>query len=99
MRVYYNKRELEQVATDKSHQPKSMHRDVVRAYRKTIGLLTAATTRQDLAAMRGLRLEKLKGERRGQYSMRVNDQWRIIVVFQSDDAGEAARVLELVDYH
>src|ERR1700694_2581645 len=39
--------------------------------------LDAATTLQDLIATRGNRLEALKGDRRGQHSIRINDQWRI----------------------
>jgi len=43
----------------------------------------------------GNRLEALKGDRSGQHSIRVNDQWRICFIWQ---AGNAARV-EIVDYH
>ena len=45
--------------------------------------------------MYGNRLEALKGDRQGQYSIRVNDQWRIFLRWESDDAFD----LEIVDYH
>ena len=45
--------------------------------------------------MYGNRLEALKGDRQGQYSIRVNDQWRICFRWESDDAFD----LEIVDYH
>ncbi len=48
-----------------------------RAARLKIDRLDAATTLEDLAALPGNRFEALKGDRQGQYSIRVNDQWRI----------------------
>jgi toxin HigB-1 len=49
----------------------------------------------DLAAPGGNRLEALRGERRGQHSIRINDQWRICFVWHGGDAYE----VEIVDYH
>jgi proteic killer suppression protein len=49
----------------------------------------------DLAAFPGSRLEPLKGSRRGQWSIRINDQWRICFRWQENDAHQ----VEIVDYH
>jgi proteic killer suppression protein len=57
--------------------------------------LHRAVTLADLAALRGNRLEALKGDRLGQYSIRINDQWRIC--FRWTDGGPAD--VEIVDYH
>jgi toxin HigB-1 len=57
--------------------------------------LHRAVTLVDLAAPRGNRLEALKGDRVGQYSIRINDQWRIC--FKWTDGGPAD--VEIVDYH
>lgn len=57
--------------------------------------LDIATTLDDLRAYPGHRLEALKGDRDGQYSIRVNDQWRVCFVW---DDGHADTV-EIVDYH
>jgi proteic killer suppression protein len=57
--------------------------------------LDAATSLQDLIAIRGNRLEALKGDRRGQHSIRVNDQWRICFRWKDGRAQD----VELVDYH
>jgi proteic killer suppression protein len=57
--------------------------------------LHRAVTLADLAVPRGNRLEALKGDRLGQYSIRVNDQWRIC--FKWTDGGPAD--VEIVDYH
>ena len=49
----------------------------------------------DLKAPPGNRLEALTGDRRGQHSIRINDQWRVCFVWTADGAGE----VEIVDYH
>ena len=64
------------------------------ARRKLLQLAVAATL-QDLRVPPGNRLELLKGERAGQRSIRINDQWR--VCFHWSDAGPHA--VEIVDYH
>jgi toxin HigB-1 len=58
-------------------------------------MLAAATRLAELAAVPGNRLELLKGKRRGQHSIRINDQWR--VCFRWKDGG--AEDVEIVDYH
>jgi proteic killer suppression protein len=64
------------------------------AYRKLV-LLHAAETIQDLRVPPGNRLEKLRGDRRGQHSIRINQQWRVCFVWRDGDAHEVA----IVDYH
>lgn len=59
--------------------------------------LDAATTVQDLATLPGNRLEALKGDRKGQYSIRINDQWRICFEWPSRSPGPVN--VEIVDYH
>jgi len=64
------------------------------AHRKLV-VLHAAETVQDLRLPPGNRLEKLVGDRRGQYSIRINDRWRICFTWRDGDAYE----VEVVDYH
>ncbi len=59
--------------------------------------LDAATDLADLAALPGNRLEALKGDREGQYSIRINDQWRIC--FQWPQGSPGPVKVEIVDYH
>ena len=59
--------------------------------------LEAATSLRDLGALPGNRLEALKGNRAGQYSVRVNDQWRICFEWPAGSAGPMH--VEIVDYH
>ena len=58
-------------------------------------LLDSAVSLQDLSSVRGNRLERLKGDREGQYSIRINDQYRICFVWEGEDAHQ----VEIVDYH
>jgi proteic killer suppression protein len=57
--------------------------------------LDAATSLADLSAIPGNRLERLHGDRQGQHSIRINDQWRICFVWREDGPHE----VEIVDYH
>lgn len=59
--------------------------------------LEAALSLQDLSALPGNRFESLKGDRRGQYSIRINDQWRIC--FEWPDGSSGPMQVEIVDYH
>jgi proteic killer suppression protein len=59
--------------------------------------LDAATSLKDLAALPGNRLEALKGNRQGQYSIRINDQWRICFEWPKGASGPIN--VEIVDYH
>ena len=65
-----------------------------RALRK-LRQLDAAQTADDLKNPPGNRLEALKGNRKGQMSIRINDQWRICFVWQENEAHD----VEIVDYH
>jgi proteic killer suppression protein len=63
--------------------------------RRKLMYLAEAQDLRDLLAPLGNRLEALKGDRKGQHSMRINDQWRICFTWR---AGNAYNV-EIVDYH
>jgi toxin HigB-1 len=59
--------------------------------------LEAATSLTDLAALPGNRLEALRANRAGQFSIRINDQWRICFSWPEGSPGPAE--VEIVDYH
>jgi toxin HigB-1 len=59
--------------------------------------LDAAQSLKDLGALRGNRLEALHGDRRGQYSIRINDQWRICFEWPERSPGPVN--VEITDYH
>jgi toxin HigB-1 len=64
---------------------------------KRLRVLDAAASLSDLAALNSNRLEALKGNRRGQYSIRINAQWRICFWWPKDELGPSG--VEIVDYH
>jgi len=62
---------------------------------RKLRMLDAATRLDDLRVPPGNRLERLRGDRSGQHSIRINDQWRICFRWDSGDAYD----VEIVDYH
>lgn len=68
-----------------------------RAAHKRLAILDAATSLHDLRALPSNRLEALKGDRAGRFSIRVNLQWRICFVWQQGATGPSE--VEIVDYH
>jgi proteic killer suppression protein len=70
---------------------------IERSARLKLDRLEAAVTLRDLAVLPGNRFEALKGNRKGQYSIRINDQWRICFEWRDGESGPSN--VELVDYH
>ena len=70
-------------------------RAIERQARRRLQLLDNAGALIDLRTPPGNRLEALKGDRRGQYSIRINDQWRICFTWRDGAADD----VEIVDYH
>jgi len=67
----------------------------VNVARRKLRMIESAVQLSDLRAPPGNRLEPLAGNRAGQYSIRINDQWRICFVWKDG----AAHGVEIVDYH
>jgi toxin HigB-1 len=70
-------------------------RSIERPARRKLLYLSQARTIQDLLVPPGNRLEALRGDRRGQHSIRINDQWRICFRWSEGHAYD----VEIVDYH
>ncbi|MEA3240394.1 MAG: type II toxin-antitoxin system RelE/ParE family toxin [Pseudomonadota bacterium] len=75
--------------------PVKRFNNISRAARIKLEVLNAAVSLNSLRVPPGNRLEQLKGSRKGQHSIRINDQWRICFVWKEEDAVE----VEIVDYH
>lgn len=69
--------------------------DVQQSAVRKLRMLNHASCLDDLRVPPGNRLERLKGDRSNQYSIRINDQWRVCFVWKNGDAYE----VEIVDYH
>jgi proteic killer suppression protein len=76
-------------------EPRKLPSGVQRVALRKLVQLDAATALGDLRVPPGNRLERLKGKRAGQFSIRINDQWRSCFRWSRNDAFE----VEIVDYH
>ncbi len=83
----------EMVASGKA--PKGFPADIVRSSVRKLTMIDVAHDVEDLRSPPGNRLEALKGNRAGQHSIRINDQWRICFVWKDGGAED----VEIVDYH
>ena len=79
----------------KRERSKKLPQNIRRPALKKLLVLDAADSLGDLRIPPGNRLEKLSGNRKGQHSIRINDQWRICFRWKNGDAFEA----EITDYH
>jgi toxin HigB-1 len=71
--------------------------NIERAAHLKLDRLEAAVSVKDLSALPGNRFEALKGDRKGQYSIRINEKWRICFEWLVGDPGPSN--VEIVDYH
>lgn len=99
MRLRFATDELRRLFEDPAYVSPRLGRDVIRSYRKKVGFLVAAASELDLRNYRALHFEKLRGDREGQHSIRLNDQWRLILRLETDGEGRVLIVIEIVDYH
>jgi proteic killer suppression protein len=90
----YRNRNTERLAN--GHHVRALS-GIARQAAKRLVALQAATSLDDLRSQRGNRLEALKGDRAGQYSIRINDQYRIC--FEWPDSEPEPFNIEIVDYH
>ena len=79
----------------KRERSRKLPPDIQRQAQRKLYLLDAAVSLDDLGIPPGNRLEALAGSRKGQHSIRINDQWRICFHWKDNDAHD----VEIVDYH
>jgi toxin HigB-1 len=72
---------------------------VVRVFRMRMQLIRGARDERDFYAMKSLHFEKMKVDLVGQYSMRLNLQWRLMLRFRKERTGKVVVVLSIKDYH
>lgn len=98
MKVTHRDSNLERLERDASFTD-SRPPAVVKAFRKRMNFLRHAEDERDLYAWKSLEFEKLKGARSHQHSVRVNDQWRLILEFDGEAPNKAAVIVAIEDYH
>lgn len=89
----FKSREAEKIFN--RQRSRKLPQDIQQVALRKLRMLNRAITLQDLRVSPANRLEKLSGDRVGQYSIRINDQWRICFEGQDGDAHN----VEIVDYH
>ena len=72
---------------------------VVSMFRRRMQMIRNAPDERDFYQLKALHFEKLKGKRSNQFSMRLNDQWRLILEFKGKSPDKIIVVLEIADYH
>lgn len=72
---------------------------ITKAFRRRMQTIRGAKDERDFYALRSLRFEKLKGSRSHQHSMRLNDQFRLILEIQGSGTDKAVVVVGIEDYH
>lgn len=72
---------------------------IVRAFRKRMQAIRAAKDERDLYVLKSLHFEKLKGDRSHQRSLRLNDQWRLILEIEAGEPKNKAIIRGIEDYH
>jgi proteic killer suppression protein len=98
LRFWFKNKKLEALYTEE----KGAHKyppGVVDAFLDVMSVIAAALDERDLYKLKGLRYEKLKGDRKGQHSIHLNDQFRLIVEREKDNQGRYLLIIGIEDYH
>ena len=98
MKISFRDQRLALVQTEKAAQS-GLPISVIKSCREKLVLLAAAPDERTLRNWRSLRYEKLKGNRDGQRSIRLNDQWRLIFELEDAQKPPAIIVIAVEDYH
>ena len=98
MRFKFASKRLQEMYTEEKYVHK-YPAGVVEAFFDVMSVIDSAASERDLYALKSLRFERLSGNRKGQSSLRLNKQYRLIVVVAEDDEGRYVEVKEIVDYH
>lgn len=98
MEVEFDDDDLGRLETDPQFTA-GFAQEVVRAYRKRMQQIRAFRDERDFMQLKSLHFEKLKGDRAGQHSVRLNLQWRLILEIRGDHPCKVVGIVEIVDYH
>ncbi len=98
MRIRFKDEDLERLYEDADFTLPRFGSDVVKAFRKKVFFLANAESELDLRNYKALHYEKLVN-RPGQHSIRLNDQWRLILELETDENGRLLIIIDIEDYH
>lgn len=98
METEFRDKTLALLLTDRAAETK-LPISVISSFRKKFGLIRAAPDERTLRNWKSLHYEKLRGDRDGQFSIKLNDQWRMVFIVNSECDPPKVLILEVVDYH
>ena len=98
MEVEFADADLEKLATDPTFTM-GLSRAIVKAFRKRVQSILSAHDERDFYDNKSLHFEKLKGKRQGEHSMKLNDQFRLIVKYQATGTTKRLVLVAIEDYH
>lgn len=98
LRVLFANRKLERLKEDQGYTG-GFSSDVVKAFRRRIDLILSADDERSFPRIGAVSFEKLKGDRRNQWSMRLSGPWRLLLEFVRDETGKIVVIIDIVDYH
>jgi toxin HigB-1 len=96
--VRFREESLETLEKD-AQQDTAYQAGIGRAFRKRMRLIRDAKDERDFYALKSLHFEKLKGKREHQRSMKLNDQWRLILEITEGNANKIIWIVAIEDYH
>lgn len=99
MRLEFEDEDLRLLAKDSTHVTKRWAPRVTQDYRRRIQQLRAATSEQDLRALKALHLHKLMGDLQGLWAINIDKKYRLILQFRTDEAGRVTIIIDGRDYH
>ena len=98
MIVTFRKKEHAKIETEEAPQLK-LPLSVIRATRKKLTLLKAAPDERTLRNWKSFHYEKLKGEKKGLKSIKINDQWRMVFALNNNTNPPTVSIIDIEDYH
>lgn len=100
MNFRFKSKKLEALYTEEKDAHK-YPQEVVDSFFEVMAILEAISNERELYSFKSLRFEKLKGKRgrKGQYSLRLNRQWRLIITLEKDINGKYICIIDIEDYH
>ncbi len=98
MEVEFDDDDLDRLETDAQFTA-GFSQEIVRSYRRRMQQIRSAVDERDFFQLKSLRFEKLKGNREGQHSIRLNLQWRLILELRGAKPPKVVAIIEIVDYH
>jgi proteic killer suppression protein len=99
MEVIFADDDFDKLEADPNFTLKNMPQGVVKAFRKRMQIIRASPDERDFYKLKSLHFEKLKGNRKHQHSMRLNDQYRLIMELLERSQRKVVKIIGIEDYH